>query len=253
MWKLFLSCFFLWTCVTEAHPTQALAVGEEVYRMKRMRDGGTQQNGRVDGVRVSYDRIKKNAWYFGGDYFSSSGRLVGHSGAQRKILSTITDNIWEGRIGYTLKKDEPYSHFFSFFTGYGYFHEINDFHPPTPIPFKFVDSFTYIPIGFLSGVNFSALLSMGFNFKIMFMQNAECEVRDDPVRGDTTLQMNNETNYRVDIPLLFTPPCTRLQIAFACTPFLEFRHFGGREGFPFNYIDTKFNLLGARLSLVSRF
>ena len=33
------------------------------------------------------------------------------------------------------------------------------------------------------------------------------------------------------------------------TPFYRFRHFGGRPNFPFDYIDTKFQLYGVQATV----
>lgn len=223
-------------------------VGMETAHIKRMRDGGTQQNGRMDGVRICYDRLKR--FYLGAEYFYGSANLPGHSGGQAPIFSVLTDESYEGRIGYSFLAP---GHFFSLFTGYGYFHEINDFFPPTALPLKFTNTFNYIPVGFLSGVYLSSLLSMGFNFKIMFMQNAKTEVTNDPFRADSTLYMQEEINVRLELPFIFSPPNTRLRLQFGVTPFYEYRHYGGRAGYPNNYLDTKFNLLGARFALVANY
>lgn len=213
-----------------------------------MRDGGTQQNGQFNGIRLTYDRIKP--LYLGADYLNGVANLKGHSGAQRRIVSELTDQVYEGRIGYTFFEED---HFFSLFTGYGYFHEENDFRSPTPIPFKFTNTFNYIPVGFLSGVNFSTLLSMGVNFKMMFMQEAKTKVTEDPARENVIIQMNEEINVRVEVPLILSLPKARLGLRFGCIPFFEYRHYGGREGFPFNYVDTKYTQVGARLALLTRF
>lgn len=213
-----------------------------------MRDGGTQQNGQMNGVHLSYEHLKH--LYLGADYFNGRSKLNGHSGRQRAIFSVLTDEIYEGRIGYSFIDD---SHLFALFTGYGYFHEENNFSSPTPIPTKCIDTYKYIPLGFLSGVYFSSLVSMGVNFKMMFMQNAQSRITNDPFREDITLNMNEEINVRVEVPMNFSPQTTRLNLNFSLIPFYEFRHYGGREGDPFNYVDTKFTLLGARVALVAGF
>ncbi len=224
------------------------SVGMESAHIKRMRDGGTQQNGRIDGIRLSYNRLQR--FYFGGDYFYGSAKLIGHTGSQRPISSILTDKVYEGRVGCSFSDK---NHFFFLFSGYGYYHEVNDFFPPTPIPFKFTDTFNYIPVGFLSGVYSSSLLSMGFSFKMMFMQKAQTKISDDPAHDDVVLKMNEEINVRIELPLVLSPSCTRMNLRFSLTPFYEFRHYGGREDYPSDYLDTKFILLGARIALVANF
>ncbi|NGX53885.1 MAG: hypothetical protein K1000chlam4_00605, partial [Chlamydiae bacterium] len=122
----------------------------------------------------------------------------------------------------------------------------------SPIPYTFTDTFDYFTTGFLSGFNFTPLLSMGLNFKVKFMMSGRSKISDDPLYDDVKLRMNNEIQLRVDVPLVFhCLPWKRVQAALV--PFYEYRHLGGREGFPFDYIDTKFTLLGARLDLIYRF
>lgn len=224
------------------------SVGIETSHMKRMRNGGAQQNGRMNGVHLSYEHLEQ--LYLGANYFNGRSKLKGHSGRQRAIASILTDEIYEGRIGYSFISD---SHLFALFTGYGYFYEVNDFNAPTPIQTKCIESYKYIPLGFLSGVYFSSLVSMGVNFKVMFMQNAESKITNDPFREDISLTMNEEINIRVEVPMKYSPQTTHLNLNFSLIPFYEFRHYGGREGDPFNYIDTKFTLLGARVALVAGF
>lgn len=224
------------------------SLGMESSRIKRMRSGGTKQDGFLNGVRLSYDYF--NRLYLGADYFRGSSRLDGHTGRNRQITSILTDRTYEGRVGYCFLDG---GHFFSFFSGYGKFHEVNDFYPPTPVPFTFINTYSYIPVGFLSGVYLTSLVSMGFNFKVMFMRDAKSTVSDDPGRADVVLNMNEEINVRIETPFMLFPEHTRMNIRFSFVPFYEFRHYGGREGYPFNYIDTKYNLLGARVALVANF
>ncbi len=229
-----------------------LSVGPEVYHMSRIRIGGTHQEGWIDGVRLGFDRIKKYCWYFGGDLLYAKGELKGATGTGRPLVSELTDQIYEIRLGYTLQKEGCYAHFFVPFAGWGHFREINQFSPPSPIPCTFTDSFSYWTAGFLSGVNFKTLLSIGLNFKLRFMHNGQSEVTEDPLYDDVTLLMKDEIHVRVDLPIALTSP-TSCVMGFLLTPFFEYRHFGGREGFPFNFKDTKFYLYGARFALTYQF
>jgi len=234
--------------------TLFLEIGPEIYYMRRWREGGTHQTGRIDGVRLDLERFKGNSWYACIDAFYANGTLTGHSASGFPLSSEITDTIVEGRIGYTLQQCcQGGNPFITLFGGYGHFDEQNNFSPPSPIPFHFDDSFNYIAAGFLTGVNFTPLLSMGLNFEVRFMLNGKSEVSNDPLFDTVSLIMNNETHYRLEIPLTYVL-CQPWNNLTACVvPFYEFRHFGGREGFPFDYIDTKFSLFGARLSFAYRF
>lgn len=228
-----------------------LYVGPEIYHINRFREGGTTQSGRLDGVRVGFDRLKRYCWYVGADYLYATGKLKGETGIGSPQRSILTDQIVEIRFGYTLQQDDCRKSFFTPFGGWGHFQETNDFFPPSLLTCKFTDTFNYAVFGFLSGVNFTSLLSMGVNFKVRFMLDGESKVSNDPVMDDVTLQMHEETQYRLEVPFIYSP-CTCL-FQWQFVPFYEFRHFGGEEGFPFNFKDTKFNLFGARLALTYRF
>lgn len=241
------------TCTVQASCPYQVYVGEESYYFWRHRENGTKQNGRIDGVRVGADRIKCYGWYVGADYLYASGHLSGKSGKGSRLSSTLTDQIFEARFGYTFQNRSCERSFITPFVGWGCFKEVNDFFPPSKLTCKFTDSFNFIVAGFLSGVNLTPLLSMGINFKVRFMQDAKCEVTDDPERSDATLLIEDETLYRLEIPFTYTSCHSFLGIGGQVVPFYEFRHFGGREGHPFDFNDTKFHLLGMRLALIYRF
>lgn len=220
--------------------------GPEVYKVVRWRDGGTKQCGRSDGVRIGVDRICNRGLYLGADAFYSQGLLKGHTGRGARLRSELTDTIVEGRIGYTIAQATPRLHTMTFFAGYGYFYETNDFTPPSRLPVKFTNTFKYPVVGFLAGFNFTPMVSIGLNFKMKFMQDGQTKVSEDPLFPDVTLMMNDETQYRLEVPLSFFQCWRRCFVALI--PFYEHRHFGGREGFPFDFIDTKFSLTGARFA-----
>jgi hypothetical protein len=251
---LALLIFCLWTPhLLFADRPYFLTVGPEIYRFIREREGGTHQEGQINGVRVAIDRMKCNGIYLGVDYLYAKGPLKGATATGRPLRSELTDQIVEGRLGLTLQQKYGRCPFITPYVGWGYFHEINDFFRPSPLPCKFTDTFNYIAAGFLSGVNFTPLLSMGINFKLRFMQEATSEVSDDPLFDDVTLSMKEEIHVRVEVPFAYTPCSSLFGTGFLLSPFFEFRHFGGREGFPFNFKDTKFYLYGARFALTYHF
>jgi hypothetical protein len=239
--------------VVVADTAYLATVGLESYYMIRNRDGGTNQGGVINGVKITLDRLKCYGWYIGADYLYAHGRLNGETASGRPLKSLLTDQIVELRLGFTLQQKVAGSPFITPFGGWGYFREVNDFYPPSPLSYTFTDTFNYVAAGFLSGVNFTPLLSMGINFKLRFMQNAKSEVSDDPMYDNVTLMMNDEMHVRLDIPFMYTPGNSLWGIGFLLSPFFEYRHFGGREGFPFNFKDTKFYLYGARFALTYRF
>lgn len=234
-----------------ATPCYFITAGPEIYHFIRNREGGTHQSGRIDGVRFGIDRIKSYGLYVGLDYLLADGGLEGKTATGLALKSTLTDEIFEARLGFTLQQKAKGCPLFIPFGGWGHFKEINDFHQPSPLLCKFTDTFNYLTVGFLSGINFTPLLSMGINFKLKFMQDAKSKVSNDPKYGDVTLKIKEEIHARVDIPIAYAP--CRSAMGILLSPFFEFRHFGGREGFPFNFRDTKFYLYGARFALIYRF
>lgn len=230
-----------------------VTLGPEVYRFVRNREGGTHQEGRVDGVKIGFDRLKGNSFYLGADYLYARGDLKGETATGRPLQSELIDQVFEARLGFTFEQGLAGCHFITPFLGWGSFKEINQFFPPSPLPCTFTDTFTYCAVGFLSGVNFNALLSMGVNFKVYFMQKARSEVSDDPLFDHVNLMIKDEMNVRLDLPFFFYPSHTWLGMGFQLSPFFEYRHFGGREGFPFNFRDTKFYLYGAKFALIYGF
>jgi len=229
------------------------SAGAEACHMTRLRAGGAHQSGYLNGVRMSYDHLADSWLYFGGDYFTGQAHMEGKSASQTPIVSVLKDVIAEGRVGYIKHTKTPPKAFFALFSGYGLFHEVNAFCDPSPLTVTFTDTFSYLPVGLLSGMELFSMFTIGLNIKAMFMINGMSDVTDDPIGGGGTLLMNNEWNSRFELPITFSPPQTFLHLFFGFVPFAEFRHFGGREGFPFDFLDTKFQLIGGRLSLMASF
>lgn len=228
-------------------------VGPEIYYITRVRDGGTHQSGHIDAISLRFERIKRCGWYLGADYLYGKGELDGKTGMGFPLFSELTDQIFEFRLGYTLACKEHSRAFITPFVGGGHFQEVNQFSPASPIPCTFTDSFSYATIGFLSGMNFTPWLSMGINFKLRFMREGKSKVSDDPFFENVILNMEDEIQIRLDVPLVSRPCKTLFGLGFLLSPFFEYRHFGGREGFPFNFRDTKFYLFGAKIALTYQF
>lgn len=222
-------------------------VGPEICYFQRDKEGGTWQSGRLDGIRLRLERMAPFRFYIGFDSFFGEGELKGKSASGRPLVSNLGDCIFEGRLGYTIPNRRSY---IIPYVGYGYFQEKNTFRPPSRLPCTYNDTFNYTLIGFLTSLNFTPLLSMGINFETKFMINGTSKVTDDPIFDDVTLKMNNELQARVEIPVIYNlGQCFDAQVV----PFYEFRHFGGREDFPFDFIDTKFHLIGLRFAIGGRF
>lgn len=248
--------FFLITLVVFPLSTfggNQINLGPEIYRIKRMRAGGAAQLGRMDGARVELQRNSEHCFHLGAEALYATGTLVGQTGGGNPLRSELTDAIFEGRIGYIIKQCTPKFSSWTPFIGYGYFYQENDFRPPTAIPWTFTNTFQYFSFGFLSRSNISPLLSVNFNFKIKYMLNGRSKITDDPGMPDITLTMNNKTQYRVELPLAYNLSNCNGHFYTTVSPFYEYRHFGGRDGVPFNFTDTKFQLLGVFSSCSYRF
>lgn len=230
-----------------------LDLGPEIYYLKRVREGGTHQSGHIDAISFRFERIKRCGWYLGADYLYGAGELDGKTSTGFPLSSKLTDEIFEFRLGYTLSRKEYGRTFITPFVGGGYFQEVSHFSPTSPIPCTFTDTFSYATVGFLSGMNFTPLLSMGINFKLRFMRDGTSKVSDDPFFENVTLNMEDEIQIRLDLPVDYRPCSTLFGLGFLLSPFFEYRHFGGREGFPFNFRDTRFYLFGTKIALTYRF
>lgn len=254
MYRLFALFLLLLTPLTGFSWCSALlTVGPELYYLRRMREGGTSQEGEIDGIRIRFDRIKGHSWYVGADYLYAEGEVKGQAANGACVNSDLIDKDFEVRVGYTLQQPTITHPFITPFAGWGCFEEENIFYPPSPRLCTFTDTYNYIVVGFLSGVNFTPLISMGVCFKVKFMQNGESKVTDDPQFEDVTLMMKEEIQARLDVPLTLKPCNSWLGMGFLLSPFYEYRHFGGREGYPFNFKDTQFQIFGARFALTYDF
>jgi len=228
------------------------SVGPEIYHLQRTREGGTQQAGWIYGVRASYDRIKRYRLYFGLDGLYAKGTLHGHNSTDDKLKSTFTDEHIEARFGYTFQAKCDYQPAITPFVGYGYLRDTNKFHDPSPLTLKFVTSYRYVAYGFLSSIAPMEDLNIGLNFKGWSMIHARTKVQDDPDEDDVTMLMGERFNYRIELPILYRYCACNEHLEVGLVPFYEFRHYGKRENFPFDYFDTKFRLWGFNLQLTYR-
>lgn len=228
-------------------PQHLLYVGPEVYYMRRAKEGGTKQHGVLGGVRIGYDRIKRYRLYWGVEGYYAAGTLKGKSASKARIVSNVRDSEIEGRFGYTFHRKTGFCASFTPFGGYGYFYQTNNFRKSSPIPLHFRDHFQYAVAGFLSNLFINPSLSIGANFKVKFMIEGKSEVRNDPEFENTNLLMNNKEQYSLDLPINYALCFNERFFDLSVVPFFQYRHYGGRENYPFDFIDTKFWVYGARL------
>lgn len=216
------------------------SLGPEIYHMKRWRQGGTRQRGWLFGGRVRAERIKDFGWYVGLDGLYAEGELRGQTGSGFPLQSNVTDWMAAGRLGYAFKPSLESPNRFIPYWGYGYLAEKNQFKPPSRLTCTFHENFYFTSLGFLSSTNFTSLLSMGLNFEMRFMTEVQSEVTGDPLYNTVHFHVTKELQTRVEIPFAYSGE----NLGVTLSPFYEYRHFGGREGYPFNYLNTQFSLLG---------
>lgn len=234
-------CPAIFPCVNK------FTIGPEFYHVRRTREGGTRQHGTLIGVRGTFDHIKRYRLYWGGDFLYATGTLRGKVGSGAKIKSRFTDELAEGRIGYTFQyKFFPFPAFTPYI-GYGRFSETNKFRPPSPLTVKFRTHYNYLAFGFLSCITINQQWCIGANLRMRAFWNAKCKVSDDPDFDDTTQQIGSRINYRVEVPVVYRVCQISDSLELGLVPFYEFRHYGGRENFPFDFFETKLRIYGVNI------
>ena len=234
-------------------PLYKASIGPEVYHIKRTREGGASQSGTAVGVRGSFERIGRYKWYFGLEGLYGSGTINGHSGNGVKLKSKLTDRMVEGRAGYTFQSKDGWLPSFTPFVGYGYCEELNHYKSPSPLLVNFKNHSSYVSFGFLSSVMVFQELTVGFNLKARSLVDPECIVKNDPVFDRMKMHIDDEIQYRLELPIYydFFADCGTFELGLV--PFYEFRHYGGRENYPFDFLDTKLKIYGLNFQLTYRF
>ena len=231
-------------CIRGPH---SLTVGPEVYYTHRTREGGSKQKGVLYGGEFCYERLRRSALYWGVEGYYAAGTLKGHDGVDRKIRSKKQDMEIEGRLGYSLKWcwSIPIS-FTPYFCG-GYFQEINQFVEPTPLTYKIKDYFPFIGAGFLSRFYVTPTFSVGVNFKANYMLGAKSRITDSSLDESIRLIIEDKFFYEVELPLTYSYCIRSCQWETSFVPFFRYRQYGHHEGFPFDYLETRYQIYGAKL------
>lgn len=234
----FLKKLYLLLLLPSLAYSHTLSIGPEVYYVDRTRASGTKQHGVLYGGQLAYNYIEKWSPYVGTDLYAATGVLRGQNASGRTLKSTLTDWQIEARIGYTI----PY---ITLYGGFGHLEEQLNFVSPSTSLFHYRDAISYVAFGFLSRVNWSSYFSTGLNGKIKLMTEGECHVSNDPSNQPMTLLMSNELQYRLELPINYAANCSW---EFSFMPFYEFRHYGGHESFPYDFIDTVYHIVGTELN-----
>lgn len=253
--KLFFICFAVQNfCFLNARADQPndyrnqFFIGPEIYHVKRTKEEGISQKGEMYGVRLGYDYVRRSAIYFGVDELFAHGTLKGHRNGI-EIKSTLRDANLEGRLGYTFQSKGCYKFSFSPFIGIGYFWETNKYKHPSPLHIHFHNKFAYVPVGFLSRFFPYPHLSVGINFKARILFDGKVLVTHDNGFEDRELGYEEKIQYRVDIPVTYYFCWCNHNLAASLVPFYEYRNYGHRANFPFDFLETKFKIYGADLQL----
>lgn len=226
-------------------------VGFEGYHLHRNKEGGTKQEGDLIGFRVSYDRLKRCAWYWGGDFLYAGGRLHGHAGFGGKLRSDFRDLAVEGRGGFTFQTECFWQAAFTPFVGLGYYEERNNFVHPSILQLHFRTRFPYAVAGFLSRIHPCENFEIGLNFKVRYPWEPHCHVSRHREISHIKQRVKERFQFRVELPLAYSIPCDQ-RIAISLIPFYEYRHYGSHPNFPFDFFKTQFTVYGAELGLQFR-
>jgi len=230
---------------------QRVSVGPEIYRVKRTRLGGACQAGVLYGGRAIYERIPSSGLYWSAEGLIAQGILKGKMHSGDKVRSTFTDKGLEGRLGYTFCKQIYYKALWTPFVGYGYFREDNRYHSSSPLKVNLKNCYRYFPFGLLTTVAMRPDTTAGVNVIWKAMWRARCHVTGDRHHDNVTMSIADEVNFRIEFPLRYR--CegsgTISRLEWALIPFYERRHYGGKENFPFDFLDTKVKAYGANAAL----
>lgn len=226
-----------------------LFIGPEIYYVKRTREGGAEQTGGLYGVRGGYEYIRRYALYVGLEGLYATGTLNGKSGEGERVKSWLTDANVEGRMGYTFQSKSCYHFSFTPFIGAGYFWENNHYIHPSPLHIHFDNSFWYVPVGFLSSFYVSSQLSLGLNFKARFPMDGYTKTSHDPDESDHQLHYEHKVQYRVELPIAYYACWCNSDWALTLIPFYEYRQYGHKPNYPFDFLETTFKLYGVNLRI----
>lgn len=222
-----------------------LYIGPEFYHVHRYKKSGSHQDGWVYGGKIGYDRLKRFGFYWGGEAYYAMGKLSGKTNDGTKLKSDFYDAEVEGRFGYTLQQADGFELAFTPYVGLGYLWETNNFKDPSPLKIHTQIKGGYVCGGFLSKATFCTYYNVGLNFKIKYLIDARNSVSHDPEFSDSASLVKNEYQYKIELPLEYNYRSWN----FGFLPFYEFRHYGGRASFPFDFVETKLNIWGVFLKL----
>jgi len=220
--------------------------------MKRTKEGGTEQSGVLYGVRIGYDHVRRYKFYWGIDALWARGTLKGHN-KDGHLKSQFTDRNIETRLGYTFQNKCWRCASFTPFLGVGYFWENNFYQHPSPLPIHFKNHFSYVPVGFLSQIFITPQMSVGLNFKMRIIWEGEQKVSHDPDHKNMTQHYDEKLQYRLELPCTYFFCWKNHPLGVSLDSFFEYRQYGHRANFPFDFLETTLKLYGATLKFMCLF
>jgi hypothetical protein len=207
-------------------------------------------SGYTFGGTLQYERMYKNSLYahLHGSYLS--GTLNGSTTTGLPLASNYFEKEWQGRLGYT----------FSFFSnslwltpyaGYGTLITTNQFKDPTPLHFCFTDRTDYYALG----LNFSTHLKNSFFLKADFnykkVDEGACDIKNDPIYDHVDLVIGETQFFYGELAVYYSPLCKGQ--SYEISLYYNRRDYGGKENFPLDFIQTRYNIHGLKLLFNQRF
>lgn len=259
--RRWLASLFLLAAVTVTPEGQALCIphiclgrhvawiGPEFYHAKRVREHRSRQDGWLYGLRLCLERDELDAFYWGVEGAWDQGVMRGKTIRGAPTKSLMTDEDIEGRFGYTFSGCWGLYYYIRPFIGIGYFHNENRFVHPTLLQVRTTEAYPFGTLGIMTRFWTSECYSIGLNVKVRQMYEGKFRVAKDPDFEPIQTGIADEDQWIVEIPLNWYPYFCERCYQISLTPFYQYRHLGGKEGFPVDFIDTKYWIYGARLTI----
>ena len=229
----------------------SLFIDQELYHMRRSKSG-SRQTGYLFGQGICYRNIRPRAIYWAGDIFFGRGTLRGSTRFGSPLKSKKQDLTVEGRVGYNFHWTLKYPFSFVLFGGGGNFSGKNNFVTSPGGAIHINNSYKYIVLGMHTRCYLTEVFSFGVDYKVQCMMDGKSKITNDPTYGRVDLMIEGQTGHTLELPVhwhLSKNKNKNLNMDLALTPYYQFRHYGGRENFPFDFVDTKYYLHGIKLTL----
>ena len=223
------------------------SLSPEFYHVSRSRRGGTQQSGWIYGGRFSYERIKYKAFYYALVGLYAEGGITGMTASKKPLKSNFIDKQIEGRFGYNFQWDFLCQPSIIPYIGAGYFSESNNYRSPSPVLVNFEIEYPFFAFGFTSSIMLFKAWQLGFNFEGRAAYQTNCKVTNDPDYSDCNMCVGDRFNYRLELPVVYRLPFLYETFEIGAVPFYEYRHYGDRMNYPFDFLDTRVNIYGVNI------